>query len=51
MKIVYESRCLICDHIWITESCTEPCPICGELNDVYSEEYEDSEEYTKILVF
>ena len=38
MEIVYESRCLICDHHWTTNSCTEPCPECGETDDVYSEE-------------
>ncbi len=38
MEIVYESRCLICDTVWTTNYCIEPCPECGETDDVYSEE-------------
>lgn len=38
MGIVYECRCLVCDHTWVEERDTEPCPECGEYDDVYSEE-------------
>ncbi len=41
MKTIWESRCLICDHTWTTDSCTESCTECGETDDIYSEEKED----------
>jgi len=41
MIVNWENRCLICDYIWDSESCTESCPECGETDDIYSEEVEE----------
>lgn len=38
METKWECRCLVCDHMWDSDSCTEPCPECGEENDIYTEE-------------
>jgi len=37
----YELRCLVCDYMWTENSCTKPCPQCGETNDVFAEERSD----------
>jgi|GEM_PF-2106185 len=49
MTFTYESRCLICDHFWTSSMCTDPCPDCGETNDVYSEEKETIMTVTEAL--
>mgnify|MGYP006425316885 FL=1 len=47
-KKFWENRCLVCDHIWESNSCTEPCSECGEENDIYSEEVSE-ERYIELL--
>jgi len=50
----WECRCLICDNTWDSESCTEPCPACGETDDIHSEEkdakIETAEQAAKLMV-
>jgi len=40
METNWGNRCLVCEYIWESNSCTEPCPGCGEINDIFSEEIE-----------
>ena len=48
MEMFWENRCLVCDHIWESNSCTEPCSECGEENDIFAEEVSE-ERYVELL--
>ena len=37
----WEHRCLVCDYMWDSDSCTDSCSEYGETDDIYSEEAED----------
>jgi len=41
MIIIWENRCLVCDHIWITRGHADKCPNCNETNEIYSAEAEE----------
>jgi len=30
----YENECYICGHMWYSDAEDDPCPMCGELDDV-----------------
>lgn len=49
MTFTYESRCLICDHFWTSSTCTDPCPNCGETDDIYSKEKKEPMTVTEAL--
>lgn len=37
---MYDARCLICDHTWLTYNSSDSCPVCGEYNDMFMAEHE-----------
>ena len=41
--MVYENNCYECGHMWISNCGDEPCPKCGETDNVGTDE--ESEKY------